>query len=113
MLDLNKMFNVSLEIKHAEFPLYFKHRNVCIHCGAEESLVFIDKFGKESTKEIAPFDHIRCKRCGRIYSMKWEPDEKDHSIYRPSAVEFDIKRDLKNMMNANVRHRGDKAFEEE
>ena len=109
---LNLSTNMSLGVKHVKFPLYFEHKNVCIHCGAKGALVFVDKFGRESTAEVAAFDHMRCRKCNRIYSMKWSPTEKDPNIYRPSAVEFNIKMDFINIVNSsNIKKKGEKVLE--
>jgi ribosomal protein L37E len=108
--NLSLDVNLDVDIKHARFPVYFKHKNTCIHCGADGQLVFVDKFGRETTKELTAFEHIKCRACGRIYSMRWEPDENDASVYRPSAVEFNVKKDLENLIDPNIRHRGDRSF---
>ena len=103
---------VHIDIEHKRFPLHFEHKNTCIHCGANGSLVFVDKFGNTSTKETSnAFEHIRCEKCGRIYSMKWEPMENDPNVYKPSAVEFNIKQDFKNLIDANIYHRGEKSLD--
>lgn len=109
MLNLNS--EVSIDIKHVKFPVYFRHKNICIHCGGEGTLVFVDKFGRESKKELSAFEHIKCTKCGRIYSMRWEPDEKDETTYRPSAVEFNIIQDFKNLINPVVNHMGEKSLD--
>ena len=109
MLNLNT--NLSVDIKHVTFPIYFRHKNTCLHCGENGTLVFVDKFGNESTKEISAFEHIRCTKCGRIYSIKWEPDENNDKVYRPSAVEFNIKQDFMNLVNPSVYHRGEKSLD--
>lgn len=88
----------TLEVKKLQMPIYFKKRNECVHCGTVGSLVFIDKFGNESRHEVKAFDHIKCKRCGRLYSILWESIDGSAKMY-PSAVEPSISRDFMNVVN--------------
>lgn len=93
------MLGIDVNVKADKItqPVYFEHKNVCVHCGETGSLVFVDLGGRETTKEIFQFDHMKCTACGKIYSIKWSHPEDNPDIYRPSAVEFSIKRDFKNM----------------
>ena len=66
---LNIGLNIKLDIDKVQYPVYFEKHNICIHCGAEGQLIFVDKFGRETKNEIHPFDHIKCKSCNRLYSI--------------------------------------------
>ena len=94
MLGLN---TITVDIQKIKYPVYFEHRNVCVHCGARNSLVFVDRFGNETTKETAAFEHIKCKRCKRIYSIRWDRDECGNM--RPSAVDFSIVTQFNNFLS--------------
>ena len=106
------MLNISkfVEVKHTKFPVWFEHKNVCIHCGKEGTLTFVDVRGRESTKEVAAFDHMRCTACNRLYSMRWTPLEDNPDVYRPSAVELNVKKDFMNIFNKDVIKKGEKII---
>ena len=93
--------DVDIDVKKLHIPFYFEHRNECVHCGAKDTLKFVDILGRETTKEINAFDHIKCIACGRTYSISWSPDEsKDPGKLYPSAVDPSIKSDFQNMVSA-------------
>lgn len=107
---LNLGINVDVDIKKVELPFYFDRRNECVHCGGKNTLVFIDKFGRESRQEIRAFDHIKCSKCGRIYSILWKQDPDNHNKMYPSAVNPSITRDFTNMINSDIRYKGNKEL---
>ena len=94
MLGLN---TISVEVQRIKYPVYFEHKNICIHCGAEGSLVFVDRFGREYDKELEVFEHIKCKRCNRIYSIRWDRDAE--GVMKPSAIDFGIGTQFSNFIN--------------
>lgn len=98
MLNFRINVDTNISIRKTEYPIYFEKRNICIHCGAEGTLTFVDKFGRETNKEIYPFDHIKCKKCGRTYSILWQKDSTNNKMF-PCAVERDIKREFLNLIN--------------
>ncbi|MBR6289163.1 MAG: hypothetical protein IKR19_07510 [Acholeplasmatales bacterium] len=98
MLGLN---TISVEFKKIKYPVYFEHRNVCIHCGAEGTLVFLDRFGREYDKELEVFEHIKCTRCKRIYSIRWDKSPLDGTM-KPSAVDFGIATQFNNFINRDA-----------
>lgn len=103
-------FDVSIDIKKAHMPIYFDRKNECVHCGAINSLIFMDKLGREVTKEINPFTHIKCKNCGRTYSIQWTKEEGSNKMY-PSAVEPNIMIAFNNFINnGNIRAYGSTEF---
>lgn len=102
--------NLDIDVKKIQYPLYFEKRNVCIHCGAENTLTFVDKFGNKTRKEIHAFDHLTCTACGRIYSIKWENDENSDKMY-PVAVEPSVKQEFINLVTLNkVKDKGEKEL---
>lgn len=103
MLDLN--FNISLDVKRIKQPIHFEKKNCCVHCGANGSLVFVNKFNKESDKEIHPFNHIKCRKCGHLYSIKWQPNPDNNSMY-PSAVDYSIRQEFKNIVDYTMNQIG-------
>lgn len=94
MLGLN---TITVDIKKFRYPVYFENRNTCVHCGAEGSLAFVDRFGNTYTKELAAFEHIKCRNCGRIYSIRWGRTS-DGSM-KPSAVDFSIGTQFNNFLD--------------
>ena len=95
---LNFKVSVDVDVNHVQYPIMFDRRNVCVHCGSEGSLTFVDKFGKETKKEIHPFDHIKCKNCGRHFSILWEKDNSNGKMY-PIATDYGVKREFLNMIS--------------
>ncbi len=93
MLGLN---TITVDISKFKYPVYFEHRNTCIHCGAEGNLVFVDRFDNEYTRELGIFEYIKCKRCGRIYSIKWDRDREGR--LKPSATDFSITAQFNNFL---------------
>lgn len=109
MLGLN--VEVELDVKKAKFPVYFKNKNICVHCGANGSLMFINILGKPSKADsIEAFDHMKCSACGRVYSILWEPD--DEGNMKPSAVEYNIGREFSNFVNSYARKHGQKTLDQ-
>ena len=89
MLGINIDTKINLtNDKRKHYPFIFT-ANTCTACGKENTLKIIDKFGNVTTKEIHPFDHIKCTSCGAIYAIKWEQDDKDHM--HPQAVDPGLK----------------------
>jgi ribosomal protein L37E len=107
---LNLGLDVDINIKKVKMPFHFDRKNQCVHCGAQDSLVFIDKFGRESKAEINAFDHIKCSKCGRVYSIFWNKDEENGKMY-PSAVNPSIARDFSNIVNNTIKFIGVKEFD--
>lgn len=95
---LNFKLNVGLNVQETMYPIYFDRKNICVHCGAEKSLVFVDIFGRETRQEIHPFDHIKCKACGRNYSILWQRDDEKKMMY-PVASDPSIKREFINLVS--------------
>ena len=102
--------DVDIDIKKLSMPFYFEHKNECVHCGAKDQLVFVDVLGRETTKEINAFDHIKCKACGKKYSIMWTPDtNKEENKLYPSAVDPSIKTDFMNMVSSSrLKQQGEK-----
>lgn len=96
---LNLGVTVDLDVKKVKTPLHFVGKNLCVHCGST-SLIFIDKWGRETRKEVNAFDHIKCRSCGRVYSILWEKDENNNVV--ASAVSPSIIRDFKNITESNT-----------
>lgn len=108
MLGIN--LNLSIDAKRVQTPFYFQHRNECVCCGAKGSLIFVDKFGRESNKEINALDHIRCRHCGKNFSILWEPKEGTNKMM-PSAVDTSVVRDFKNLLQyGNIKKNGEKEL---
>ena len=99
MLNIN--LNISVDISKKSYPISFIKRNICVHCGAEGSIVFVDKFGSETRNEIHPFDHMKCRTCGRNYSIKWERDEDTSKMY-PVPVELGLKQEFLNLVSLPI-----------
>ena len=109
MLNIN--VKVDIDVSKKQYPVYFEKRNVCVHCGAEGSLTFVDKFGRETKREIYPFDHIKCKACGREYSIMWQYDSDNPDVMYPTAVDPSIKQEFFNLLGANtIRRKGEKSL---
>ena len=85
---------LNVDFKEVHYPIYFERKNICVSCGAEGSLKFINIFGKEASHEIHPFESLKCSRCGAVYSIKWIKGN-DEKLY-PSAVDKNIVRDFLN-----------------
>ena len=102
--------DVKVDVSKTTLPFYFKRKNECVKCGSVNSLVFIDKFGRESKDEIRAFDHIKCKNCGRVYGIKWEKDESSNKMY-PSATDLNISQEFKNLINFNIKDNGVKELD--
>ena len=99
MLDFN--IDVEVDVSEATTPVYFIGKNECVSCGAKDTLVFVDIFGRETgNKEVNSFDHIKCKKCTRAYSIRWS-NKADEARMIPSAVSFNIARDFHNLIIGN------------
>ena len=107
MLNLN--VDVDVKLNKTEMPIYFDGTNECVKCAGKDTLEFIDKFGNRHTDEIRAFDHIRCKKCGAIYSILWQRRDDSNKMY-PSAVEPNIVQDFKNLVNRTLKYNGEKNF---
>jgi hypothetical protein len=108
MLGLNVKLDV--DVKKVTLPFTFVGKNRCVHCGGENCLEFVDKFGNRSKKEINAFDHIICNKCKRFYSIRWTNEEGSTNMV-PSAVNPSITRDLTNLFNIKeIRANGDKTL---
>lgn len=107
MLGLN--MNVDIDVKHAIFPVYFKNKNICIHCGSNKSLIFVNAFGKKvHNNSVDTFSHLKCTNCGRTYSILWEPD--DEGTMKPSAVEYNVGKEFMNFIKPNKYKDIDSSF---
>jgi hypothetical protein len=95
MIDLGVNLNIDVDLKEVHFPVYFERKNICVSCGESGCLKFINIFGKESSHEVHPFEHIKCSKCGAIYSIKWDKDQETEKLY-PSAVDRSMYRDFLN-----------------
>lgn len=87
--------------KDHEQPFYFERKNICVHCGVEGQLVFIDRFGRETKTDVHAFDHIKCKNCGEVYSIIWNREDTSEKMY-PSAIDRSIKTDFVNIVKNEV-----------
>lgn len=96
MLDIK--FNANVDIRKIRYPIMFEGKNICVHCGAEDSLIFVDAFGRETNNEIHPFDHLKCKKCGRNYSIYWQQDPNNSEKVFPTAVDTSLTREFINMI---------------
>ena len=96
---LNIGLDMKLSVKNTEYPLIFRS-NTCVNCGAENTLVFVDAFGKESNSDsdFRAFDHIQCRRCKANYSIKWEKDPATGKMY-PTPTDYTIKQEFFNLVN--------------
>ena len=86
---------IKIESKEYHYPFYFERKNICVSCGAEGELIFVNIFGKEVSHEVHPFEYLKCKRCGAMYSIKWDKDQKTQKLY-PSAVDKNVADDFLN-----------------
>jgi hypothetical protein len=103
---LNIGLNANLRVTKTVYPVYFQGRNICIHCGANNSLVLVDVFGRETKQEIHPFSHFKCRRCGQSYSIRW--DTLEDGKMTPSAVDSSIKNEFVNLFNIrNIKKNGE------
>ena len=105
----NYGIDVNVDVNRITQPIYFERKNECVHCGGKNTLVFIDKFGRETKEEIRAFDHIKCKECGKVYGIKWDKDDKSDKMY-PSAVDLNPLEDFKNMIKFDLKDNGVKEF---
>ena len=99
--------DLNVELEEIHYPFYFERKNICVSCGAEGSLKFVNIFGKEAAHEVHPFESLKCSRCGAVYSIKWTKGEND-KLY-PSAVDKSITRDFLN--NFKKKDKKEKEFE--
>lgn len=104
--------DVDVKLSNLEYPIYFDKQNKCVACGDTGSLAFVNIFGKECDleQEIHAFDHIKCKTCGAIYSMKWEKDPESGKLL-PSAIDPSIKNEFVNLIMKNkIKDSGEKKW---
>lgn len=108
MLGIN--MNVDIDVKKVVSPIYFQHRNECTRCGAKGQLVFVDKYGNECNREVHALEHIRCRKCGKVFSILWERKEGTGKMM-PSAIDTNIAIDFNNLLNyCNLSRNGDKKL---
>ena len=106
MLNIN--VDISFNKKKERFPVHLIGENLCLHCGAKNTLKKMDIFGNESKQEIYPLDHIVCSRCGYEYSIKWTEDPQGSGKLIPVPVSRSIKQEAVNTMHyLNIRNNGE------
>lgn len=93
MLDIDTKYKE--DKNQVQIPIYFERKNICPCCGATGTLIFVDSMGRETKKEIYPFDHIKCKACGQNYAIYWQMDEETKKMF-PSAIDPLFKKDFLN-----------------
>ena len=100
---INLGMNIQFDVDKIQYPIKFSKGNVCIHCGAENTLKCVDSFGRETKKgnEIYPFEHIKCINCDRIYSIEWREDPENPGQMRPVAVDPSLKQQFLNSLALN------------
>ena len=106
---LNLGVDVDIDVKKLEMPIYFDGKNECVNCGGVNTLMFIDKFGNPHKDEIRAFDHIKCKKCGRVYSILWKQKPDSTKMYT-SAVDTSNTRDFVNLLDSTIKEDGTKKF---
>lgn len=107
---LNIGVNINVNVDKIQCPIYFEKINECVHCGGKGTLVFVDKFGRETNKEIYPFDHIKCTKCGKNFSILWNRDE-DSGKLIPCAVDRSFKQEFLNLMtHRSIKENGSKEL---
>ena len=102
MLNIGGMIGVDVNVKRVESPiLFFDGRNVCTHCAGENTLKFVDIFGRlrDSNEEIHAFDHIKCTKCGKIFSIEWRYDATDMAKMYPIAVDMTVEQEFQNLIH--------------
>ena len=92
MLNIN--VNLDVNVSKPTYPVYFD-KNICVACGAENTLTFVNIFGKECREEIHPYDHIKCTKCGAKYSIEWM-NNKETGKMKPIPSDPSL---VKNFMN--------------
>ena len=97
---------LKVDMKEYKYPIYFERKNICVSCGTEGELIFVNIFGKETSHDVHPFEYIKCKRCGALYSIKWDKSKEDNKLY-PSAVDKSVLRDFLN----NFKSEKEKSFD--
>ena len=98
---LQNLIKKVLPQKTGEKPIYFDKKNICTHCGAEGTLIFIDRYGRQTKTDVHAFDHIKCSNCGEVYSIIWNREGTSEKMY-PSAIDLSIKRDFVNIATNEV-----------
>ena len=98
---LNISTHINIDVKTVQYPIFFDKRNICVHCGSEGSLIFVDKFGRDTKKEIYPFDHIRCTKCNRHFSILLQRDNSNGKMY-PSAIDPSFKQEFINLLSTPI-----------
>ena len=89
---------LSVDVKKVTSPIYFQHKYECTRCGAKGQLIFIDRFGRECSREINALEHIKCRSCGKLFSILWEPKEGTDKMM-PSAIDTSVSTDFMNLIN--------------
>lgn len=102
--------NLDVDVKKVSSPIYFQHRNECVRCGGRGSLIFVDRFGRECSREVNVLEHIKCKKCGKIFSILWEPKDGTNKMM-PSAVDASVSTDFINMVNhLSLKNKGENSL---
>ena len=66
-----------------EYPIYFLD-NTCVHCGGEQTIEAINKFGfKEKTTNMYPISRMVCRKCRQEYFIKWKSSKRDQNLDVP------------------------------
>lgn len=111
MLGINVNINADIRVGNYHYPIKFNNQNICVHCGSENEMRFVDKFGKDSSHlDLYPVQHIRCTHCGRNYGIQWDPQ--DNGSMLPTAVEPSISNMFKNLIAEKaIKAIGEKVLE--
>lgn len=92
--QIGNMIYKSSDTKNGMIPITFTKKNICVHCGRENTLVFVDIYGRETKSEVHPFDHIECCRCTKKYAIRWEKETDTVPQYYPTACDNTIKNNI-------------------
>lgn len=85
---LNSLININSE-KETEYPISFKHKNICLRCGKENCLELFDIYNNKQIQDIHAYKEIICKNCKTKFTIQWEADETGEM--KPSAVGNEVK----------------------
>lgn len=96
MLNINVDMNVN--VTNPTYPVYFDN-NTCVACGAENTLTFVNIFGKPCREEIHPYDFIKCTKCGAKYSIEWKPN-KETGKMKPIPSDTSLVRTFMNVVKS-------------
>lgn len=87
-----------------KYPIFYYNYKICIHCGSE-SVVPIDKFGRENKIMIYPITQMRCNRCNREYFIKWIKSPNDQSIIPICCSETDKFNTAESIIDSAITHK--------